>query len=87
MHSDTVTIDCERCQAPAGACGDCVVSVLLGAPADGLWRHRELAAVAVLADAGLVPPLRLVDAAQGTRRDWDGPGSRRGGEEELRSTG
>jgi hypothetical protein len=43
------------------ACGDCVVSVLLGAPPDGVHvDETERRALAVLADRGLVPPLRLV---------------------------
>jgi hypothetical protein len=45
------------------SCGDCVVTFLLGPPegwaVDGL-PGDELAALAVLADSGLVPPLRLV---------------------------
>ena len=63
-------IDCDTCVVRDLACGDCVVTVLLGSapPAqeddaalpgidlDG----RERAAIAVLAGAGLVPPLRLV---------------------------
>ncbi len=57
-------IDCESCAVRGDACADCVVSVLLGAPAaagggvelDG----AERAAIAVLAGSGLVPPLRLV---------------------------
>lgn len=63
-------IDCDACAVRNLECGDCVVTVLLGAPAasgavtpdraevelDG----REQAAIAVLASSGLVPPLRLV---------------------------
>jgi hypothetical protein len=38
-----------------------VVTVLLGAPPEGVeLDDRERAAIGVLADAGLVPPLRLV---------------------------
>lgn len=63
-------IDCDACAARGPACGDCVVTVLLGAPPvhhigagagidlDG----DEQAALAVLAGSGLVPPLRLVAA-------------------------
>jgi hypothetical protein len=54
-------IDCDSCAVRGLACGDCVVSVLLGAPPDGVLVHDEhRAALAVLADRGLVPPLRLV---------------------------
>jgi hypothetical protein len=54
-------IDCDRCVVRGLACSDCVVSVFLGAPE----RVAELGgaerrAIDVLAEAGLVPPLRLV---------------------------
>jgi len=41
------------------ACGDCVVTALLGGP-PGELDEAESAALAVLAGSGLVPPLRLV---------------------------
>ncbi len=54
-------IDCEGCAVRDVACGDCVVTVLLG-PVDrgvevddGEWRALE-----VLADSGLVPRLQLL---------------------------
>ena len=59
-------IDCGTCTAGPAACGDCVVSVLLGPPTTRLEiaeEHRD--AVAVLADSGLIPPLRLVPGGQG----------------------
>jgi hypothetical protein len=67
-------IDCGTCvnspaaAADASACADCVVSVLLGMP-DGLAPTAEIAdeheaAVAVLAESGLIPPLRLVQRSQ-----------------------
>jgi hypothetical protein len=55
-------VDCERCtvRGPA-ACGDCVVTVLLGAPPEGIVLDAaEQQALQALAGAGLVPPLRLV---------------------------
>ncbi len=63
-------IDCETCAARGPGCGDCVVTVLLGTPAipvegeagvdlDGAERR----AIEVLAESGLVPPLRLVPCA------------------------
>jgi len=58
-------IDCETCAVRGPACGDCVVTVLLGAPpavaGDGVELDgAEQAAIAVLAGSGLVPPLRLL---------------------------
>ena len=56
-----MVIDCEGCTARGQACGDCVVTVLLGAPPDGVeLDETERRAIAALADGGLVPPLRLV---------------------------
>ena len=54
-------IDCAGCVMRDVACGDCVVTFLLGPPA-GLG-SQEQAALAVLADGGLVPPLRMQPAA------------------------
>ncbi len=53
-----VTVDCDSCQVRNIACGDCVLSVLIGAP--NQWDDEERRALAVLAESGLVPPLRLV---------------------------
>lgn len=56
-------IDCDTCAMRDIACSDCVVSVLLGSPAPDVPVHldeTEQAAIGVLADSGLVPPLRLV---------------------------
>lgn len=57
-------IDCDSCDVRGVACGDCVVTVLLGAPPDGVHLDpEERVALDVLAAAGMVPPLRLVVAA------------------------
>lgn len=59
---ESVTIDCDRClvRGPS-ACGDCVVTVLLGGPPQGVQIDAgELVALDALASSGLVPPLRLV---------------------------
>ena len=54
-------IDCDGCAVRDLACGDCVVTVLLGLPGtrqevdEGEWRALD-----VLADSGLVPRLQLV---------------------------
>jgi hypothetical protein len=54
-----VIIDCDSCEVRGLACGDCVVSALLGGPPAEL-DDRECAAIEALAGSGLVPPLRLV---------------------------
>ncbi len=58
-------IDCSTCVARDVACGDCVVTVLLGGPPDRARAPLDLddaerVALGSLARAGLVPPLRLV---------------------------
>ena len=58
-------IDCGTCQAGPSACGDCVVTVLLGMPGDGCLASEEQRAIGVLADSGLVPPLRLIAGESG----------------------
>lgn len=61
-------IDCDACAAAGPACADCVVTVMLGSAPDlGQLGGVELdlaerKAIAVLAQSGLVPPLRLVRA-------------------------
>lgn len=60
-------IDCETCEVRDIACSDCVVSVLLGPPASSEpveLDETERSAIGVLAQSGLVPPLRLVPAEQ-----------------------
>ena len=60
--TEPVVVDCDRCLVRSpGACGDCVVTVLLGAPPEGIELDGDdVAALGALADGGLVPPLRLV---------------------------
>ena len=54
-------IDCDTCAVKGPACSGCVVTVLLGSTPEGVvWDETERAALGVLADSGLVPPLRLV---------------------------
>jgi hypothetical protein len=57
-------IECATCAVRDLACHDCVVTVLLGPPGQESEPAdlgvAERAAIAVLADSGLVPPLRLV---------------------------
>jgi len=68
-----VLIDCDRCEVRGLACGDCVVTVLLGAPPDGvILDTEEQQAIGVLAGSGLVPPLRLVMPEEPRYRRQDG---------------
>ena len=66
-------VDCDSCQVRGAACGDCVIGVLMGVPARAPGRPEvpsgapitqfdasERRALAVLADQGLIPRLRLV---------------------------
>lgn len=62
---DVLHVNCETCVARGPVCGDCVISVLLGAPTQGVdLDSDERAALSALADQGLVPPLRLVRGVQ-----------------------
>lgn len=66
-------IDCDDCRVRGPGCGDCVVTVLLGAPPDGVELDAdERAAIGVLAGAGLVPPLRLVTGGAQRRAGREG---------------
>ncbi|TIC88691.1 hypothetical protein E8D34_03185 [Nocardioides sp. GY 10113] len=58
-------IDCDTCVVRGLACHDCVVTVLLGPPPELTIDDDELRALDVLADSGLVPPLRLVRPVAG----------------------
>ncbi|NIJ13459.1 hypothetical protein FHU38_003803 [Saccharomonospora amisosensis] len=60
LDDDILIIDCDRCQVRGDACESCVVSVVLGAPPSVEWDRAERHAVDVLAEAGMVPRLRLV---------------------------
>lgn len=71
MHEHTsngpVVVDCDRCMVRGpSACGDCIVTVLLGSPPAGIEIDaEEMAALGTLAESGLVPPLRLVTPVTG----------------------
>jgi hypothetical protein len=53
-------IECDRCVMRDIACSDCVVTALLRMPGpDGELAEAERRALKVLADARMVPPLRL----------------------------
>ncbi|WP_375492482.1 hypothetical protein [uncultured Jatrophihabitans sp.] len=56
-------IDCDTCVVRGAACSECVIAVLLRRPPTGTpvdLDADETAAFDSLADAGMVPPLRLV---------------------------
>ena len=76
-------IDCDSCEVRGLACGDCVVTALLGAPPGGMEIDEgEWAAIDALAGSGLVPPLRLVLPLEPVD-----PGSRRSSSEPLGRSG
>jgi hypothetical protein len=62
-YGDQVTtVDCDRCRVRGDGCGDCVVTFLLGGPPpDARLSSDERHALDVLSDAGLIPPLRMVE--------------------------
>lgn len=69
-------IDCDDCPVRGLACKECVVSVLLGSAPDGL-EHLELddaeqKAVAALAGAGLIPPLRMATVSTNSEPELTG---------------
>jgi hypothetical protein len=70
-HEESITVDCDTCAVRGPGCADCVVTVLMGAPPDVEVDPEERRALQVLAESGLVPPLRMVvptdshDAATG----------------------
>jgi hypothetical protein len=71
-----VIIDCDSCEVRGLACGDCVVSALLGGPPQEL-DEDESAALEALAGSGLVPPLRLVLPLEVVAHRPDGRGDSR----------
>lgn len=52
-------IDCDTCVVRGLACGDCVVSVLLGVPPNVEIDAVEQRAIDALGRAGIVPRLRV----------------------------
>jgi hypothetical protein len=56
-----MVIDCDTCVVRGTACANCVVTVLVGNPRRRIeLDDAEVRALDLLAEAGLVPPLRLV---------------------------
>jgi hypothetical protein len=63
-------IDCDTCTVRGDACRDCVITVLLNGPPAGVeLDDDEHAAIGTLAQAGLLPPLRLVPVHRPPNRD------------------
>ena len=58
-------IDCGTCVVRGLSCHDCVVTVLLGPPPELSFDAEEQLALDVLAQSGLVPPLRMVTPVAG----------------------
>jgi hypothetical protein len=53
-------IDCEKCEVRNVGCADCVVSFMLNDPVEALEiSDGERRALDVLAEGGMLPPLRL----------------------------
>jgi hypothetical protein len=62
-------VDCDLCAVRGAACGDCVITVLLGGPpgpktATVRLDATERRALDALAGAGMVPRLRLVPISE-----------------------
>lgn len=61
-----MVIDCDSCVVRGVACGDCVVTVMLGAPPGAIEvDHDEESALEVLARSGLVPRLQMTPPSAG----------------------
>ena len=58
--TESILVDCDTCAVRGHGCADCVVTVLMGAPPEVHVDPEEQRALGVLADSGLVPPLRMV---------------------------
>jgi hypothetical protein len=69
-------IDCHRCDMRGVACQDCVVAVLAPRSAERHLEAEELRALGVLADAGMIPPLRLSVTSAHTPRTWAFPATK-----------
>ncbi len=80
-------VDCDRCEVRGDACGDCVITVLLGSPPGGVELDgTERRALENLAAAGLVPGLQLVQSDERRGTPAEGSGCTPG-EKDQRSDG
>jgi hypothetical protein len=62
-----MTIDCGRCEMRGIGCRDCAIAVIESRNVTGYLGKAEVRALRVLAEAGLVPPLRLTLTSAGAR--------------------
>lgn len=79
-------IDCGHCVMRGTGCRDCVIAVIeppsvTGCPVQvrGHLDEAEVRAIGVLADAGLVPPLRLTlpgSRGRSAARTWNFPAAK-----------
>lgn len=78
-------VDCDRCEVRGDACGECVITVLLGSTPGGVrFDETERRAIDALAGAGLVPRLRLVADGPGDQHsvaEWVQRGAERSSRE------
>jgi hypothetical protein len=58
-----MTIECGRCEMRGIGCRDCAIAVIESQNVTDCLTQEQLRALRVLADAGLVPPLRLSTAS------------------------
>ena len=73
-------VDCDRCVVRGDACGECVITVLLGAPPGGVdLDGADRKALDTLAAAGIVPRLQLVDCDEKHHEGRVGSGAERAG--------
>ncbi len=58
-------VDCDRCEVRGDACKDCVITVLLGAPPEGVELDGiDRRALHTLAEADMAPRLQLADRGE-----------------------
>ena len=64
-------IDCDTCTMRDVACGDCVVTILIGPPPNSNLEAEEARVIDLLASRGMIPPLRyenIQDSQEAKRR-------------------
>jgi hypothetical protein len=61
-------VDCDRCEVRGDACRDCVITVLLGAPPEGIELDGiDRGGLHILAEAAMVSRWQLVDCGEDHR--------------------